>query len=379
MKLRHSTKLIVVAMGATLVSGCSSFSKALNWGDSVWGGSGHNYREQEEQLAEKLEVPPTLVHPKSQQMGLLNGKYSAALAQGGTASDIATLSKADIPSYKAKGIQVKGNLCERWLELDHVNAETVWVGVQKFLRSLGYPIQEANRATGIIRTEYVPRKEVVPLVDVSPLTKLFNSWRPETAEGVMDRFTVHVTVDGKMGKARVLFHHHQVFHTNDGDIDVYKVKPYDPVKELEMLYQSAIFFGANSEQAFKQVAVSAKQMEIVKGTEFAGLILHAPLSEAWAYVQSMVWRADWDVEKVIPERHQMILRLNQQEHKKGFWSSLAFWRSESDLPARVRLTLTPSTDQPGRTELTVSALEGETPLTAEQRKQIFAKLGLLGE
>ncbi len=376
---QFKTRLIAVAVGATMLSGCSSFSKALNWGDSVWGGSGHNYREQEEQLAENLEVPPTLVRPKTQQQGLLNGKYSEALAQGGTASDIATLSKADIPSYKAKGIHVKGNLCERWLELDHASADTVWVGVQKFLRSLGYPVQEANRATGIIRTEYVPRKEVVPLVDVSPLTKLFNSWRPETAEGAMDRFTVHVTVDGKTGKARVLFHHHQVFHSNDGDIDVYRVKPYDPVKELEMLYQAAIFFGANGEQAFKQVAVSAKQMEIVKGSEFAGLILHAPLSEAWAYVQSMIWRADWDVEKVIPERHQLIVRLDGKSEDKGFWSSLAFWRSSSSLPKRVLLTLKPAETQPNYTELTVSALEGESPLTAEQRKQLFAKLGLLGE
>jgi outer membrane protein assembly factor BamC len=373
------TKLLALAVGATVLSGCSSFSKALNWGDSVWGSSDKNYREQEEQLAEKLEVPPTLVRPKSQQMGLLNGKYSEALAKGGTASDIASLSKADIPSYKAKGIHVKGNLCERWLELDNASADNVWVGVQKFLRSLGYPIQEANRATGIIRTEYVPRKEVVPLVDVSPLTKLFNSWRPETAEGAMDRFTVHVTVDGQTGKAKVLFHHHQVFHTDDGDIDVYRVKPYDPVKELEMLYQSAIFFGAKGEQAFKQVAVSAKQMEIVKGSEFAGLILHAPLSEAWAYVQSMIWRADWNVEKVIPERHQLIVRLDEKQEDKSFWSSLAFWRSSANLPKRVLLTLKPAETQPNHTELTVSALEGDAPLTAEQRKQIFAKLGLLGE
>ena len=376
---QFKTRLIVVAIGATLLNGCSSFSKALNWGDSVWSSSESNYREQEEQLAENLEVPPTLVRPRSQETGLLNGKYSEAMAKGGMASDIATLSKADIPSYRAKGINVKGNLCERWLELDQAAADPVWVGVQKFLRSLGYPIQEANRATGIIRTEYVPRKEIVPLVDVSPLTKLFNSWRPETAEGAMDRFTVHVTVDGRTGKARVLFHHHQVFRSDDGDIDVYRVKPYDPVKELEMLYQAAIFFGANGEQAYRQVAVSAKQMEIVKGSEFAGLILHAPLSEAWAYVQSMIWRADWDVEKVIPERHQLILRLGQEKAKKGFWSSLAFWRSDASLPRRILMTLTPVKDAPDRTELTVSALEGDTPLNAEQRKEIFARLGLLGQ
>ena len=370
--------LALLAGGVLSLGGCSSFSKAFNWGDSVWGGK--NYRAQEERLAESLEVPPTLVRPQQQDsLGLLSGKEAGMLQDGHLKSDVAQLSKSDIPAYRAKGVAVKATLCERWLALGDVDANAVWQGVQKFLKTLGYPISEANRATGIIRTGYVARKEIVPLEDVSPLTRLFNSWRPETAEGALDRFVVHVTVDGHTHRAQIRFHHHQVFQTNDGDITVSRVRPYDPVKELEMLYQAAIFFGAAKEQALKQVKVSAHTVEIVQGRELDGLVLHAPMSESWAYLQSMIWRADWKVEKVVPERHEMVLDIGrmEREQKKGFWSSLAFWR-RSDLPEKVILRLK-ATDKPDETLLTVHAPEGASPLNAEDRRRLFAKLGLLGQ
>lgn len=377
--MRMKPLALVLMLGpGFILSGCSSFSKALNLGDSLW--SSDNYRSHEEDLAESLEVPPKLVKPKqNSNLDLLNGRESRLFEQGKLPSQVAQLNKQDIPAYKAKGITVKHTLCERWLALDDVNADSAWEGVQKFLKSLGYPVEEANRATGVIKTEYVARKEVVPMVDVSPLTKLFNKWRPEVAEGALDRFTVHVTVDGQTGQAQIRFHHHQVFQTDDGDVTVSRVKPYDPVKELEMLYQAAIFFGANQEAVLKQVQISAHTKEIVQGEELDGLALHAPMSEAWAYLQSMIWRADWQVEQVLPERHQMVVNLKENKADKGFFSSLAFWRHSSDLPDKVILTLKPLENAQQKTLLTLDVPEGAPPLTAEVKKKIFEKLGLLGE
>ena len=379
MKISTSLKWAFVLAMTTGMSGCSSLSKAFNWGDSVWG-SDRDYRQTEAGLADALDVPPSLVKPRTQDsLALLNAREAAMFEQGKLPSQVAQLSKRDIPSYKAKGVAVRGNLTARWLALEGVSADTVWEGVQRFLRSLGYEIKEANRATGIIRTAYLPRKEIVPMVDVSPLTRLLNKWRPEVAEGAMDRFTVHVTAKGDSRQAQVLFHHHQVFKQSDDNIDVYTVKPYDPVKELEMLYQSAIFFGASKEAALKQVQVSAHTVEIVQGSELRGLKLHAPLSESWAYLQSMIWRADWNVEKVMPERHQMVVNLQPEKEKEGFWSKLAFWRKRNNLPEQVILTLAPLKGQPNMTLLTVDPVEATTPLTADQRKAIFRQLGLLAQ
>ncbi len=373
MKKIQSVALGAVITGMMAASGCSSFSKALNLEDSLWGSD--NYRDRERELAESLEVPPSLVKPKQQgSLALLDGR-----TQGALTSEVASLSEKAIPAYRAKGIRVEATLCERWLSLEQVSADAAWQGVQKFLRTLGYPVKEANRATGIIRTEYVQRKEVVPLVDVSPLRKLFNKWRPEVADGAMDRFTVHVTVDPATQAAQIRFHHHQVFGTDDGDTETYRVRPYDPVKELEMLYQAAVFFGANKEAALKQVRVSAHTVDVVEGQEVDGLVLHAPMSQAWAYLQSMIWRADWQVVSVSPERHEMIVALDKQSENRGFWASLAFWRHDGSLPKRVVLKLAPMKKRAQQTLLRVDVPEGETPLDQKKRLRIFKKLGLLGQ
>ena len=376
--MRPVAVAVLLTMGTLTLSGCSSFSKALNLDDSLWGSG--NYRDQERELAESLEVPPTLVNPQQQgSLALLNNQLITRLGEQAVSSKVAQIRQDAIPAYSAKGVEVKTTLCERWLALEGVNADTAWDGVQKFLKTLGFPIKEANRATGIIKTEYVQRKEVVPLVDVSPLRKLFNKWRPEVADGAMDRFTVHVTVDPETQQAQIRFHHHQVFEVDDGDTEAYYVKPYDPVKELEMLYQAAVFFGAHQEAALKQVKVSAHTVEVVEGQEVDGLILHAPLSQAWAYLQSMVWRADWQVVSVSPERHQMIVKLNAPEEDKSFWSSLAFWRRGDALPEKVVLTLKPLKDESQQTLLRAEASNGATPLDQEARLKIFEKLGLLGQ
>lgn len=374
--MSHKLAGALIVAGVIGLSGCSSFSKALNLEDSTW--STGNYREQEQTLAEALEVPPTLVNPSRQGgMSLFDGQ---GVADGGVSGrQIAQMSDQAIPAYRAKGVEVKSSLCERWLQLSSMPADEVWRGVQQFLKTLGYPIKEANRATGIIRTEYVQRKEVVPLEDVSPLRKLFNKWRPEVADGALDRFTVHVTVNPDTGVSEIRFHHHQVFALDDGDTEQYQVRPYDPVKELEMLYQSAIFFGARKEAALKQVKVTTHKVEIVNGEALDGLVLHAPISEAWAYLQSMIWRADWRVVSVSPERHQMVLSLTGAEQEKGFWSSLAFWKRRDALPERVVLTLEPVKGKPQQSLLRADVPEGEKPLDDQMRRKLFRKLGLLSE
>ncbi len=376
--MRPAAAAALLTLSAFTLSGCSSFSKALNLDDSLWGSG--NYREQERELAESLEVPPTLVKPQQRDsLALLDNQGVTRLGEQITANEVAQIKQDVIPAYKAKGVEVKTTLCERWLALEDVSADTAWEGVQKFLKTLGFPIKEANRATGVIKTEYVQRKEVVPLVDVSPLRKLFNKWRPEVADGALDRFTVHVTVDPKTQEAQIRFHHHQVFEVDDGDTEAYHVKPYDPVKELEVLYQAAVFFGAHQEAALKQVEVSAHTVEVVDGQEVDGLVLHAPLSQAWAYLQSMVWRADWQVVSVSPERHQMVVKLNDQQKDKGFWSAIAFWRSGDGLPDQVVLTLQPLKEKPQQTLLRVEAPDGATPLDQAKRLKVFEKLGLLGQ
>jgi len=93
----------------------------------------------------------------------------------------------------------------------------------------------------------------------------------------------------------------------------------------------------------------------------------------------MIWRADWQVVSVSPERHQMVVRLDGQAEDKGFWSSLAFWRRDNDIPKQVVLQLEPIKDNPQQTLLQVDVPEGETPMDQAARLKVFEKLGLLGQ
>ncbi|MEA3406226.1 MAG: outer membrane protein assembly factor BamC [Pseudomonadota bacterium] len=369
------TKLLplIVAFSFVGLSGCSSIS-------SLMGEEETDYRVNETQLAKNLEMPPNLFHPskKQSQMEVVFQSQQATPAE----------QKATIPTYQVEGVSIQSNLSERWLELDTANSDHVWQSVKRFMTTLGMQVEEERKDIGIIKTGFTKRTELAPLDDVGPLTKLFNSWRPELAEGIYDRFVARVETDEAANKTRVYFHHHMLYSpdTNEeitGD-DRWRVKPYNPVFEAEALYQAMIFFGSNSEVALAQLKTTGKMSEMFEGEqELEGLILHANLSQSWGYLQAMVYRADWQVEQSMPATYDMWVKVPAEARAEGsFISKLAFWKSEDDkveLPEVVLLKLTADEKDSNRTFLTANVKEGESPLTAEKRKYLFEKLGLLGQ
>ena len=368
------TKFLPLLLTFSLVglSGCSSIS-------SLMGSDKTDYRANETQLSKNLEMPPNLFHPskKQSQMEVVFQNQPALAEQ-----------KKTIPTYQMEGVSIQSNLSERWLELDAVNSEQVWDGVKRFLTTLGMSVQEERKDIGIIKTDYTKRTQLVPLDDVGMLTKVLNSWRPELAEGVFDRFIARVETDEDANKTRVYFHHHMLYspETNAAlsGSERWRIKPYDPMMEAEALYQAMIFFGSSSELALAQLNVTGKMTELFEGGQsLEGLILHANLSKSWGYLQAMVYRADWQVEDVMTDRNEMWVKVPETSREEAsFLSKLAFWSSSKDkaqLPERVLMKLTADEENAERTILTVGVKEGGTPLNEAQTKALFEKLGLLGK
>jgi outer membrane protein assembly factor BamC len=197
-----------------------------------------------------------------------------------------------------------------------------------------------------------------------------------------------VETDQAANVTRVYFHHHMVVspETNAelGGDERWRIKPYNPVLEAEALYQAMIFFGSTSDVALAQLKVTGKMSEAFNGhQELEGLVLHATPSQSWGYLQAMVYRADWQVDRSDPDAQILWVKVPDDERQQGgLLSKLAFWKSEGakvNLPETVMLRLQEDEENADRSILSAKAQEGDTPLNEAQRKYLFERLGLLGQ
>lgn len=362
---------LAMTFGTLGLTGCSTINNMF--------GSDDSYRETETKTVKNLEMPPNLFNP-----GKADSQLAPVLQQAQQA--IAKQQAADtIPTFQANGVAIKADLSERWLEMTTIDSEEAWRGVQRYFTNAGFEIAEARRDIGIIKTDYIAREELAPTAaEDGPLTRLFNSWRPEIAKGAYDKFIARVETDKTAGVTRVYINHSEMVapgdrneSLNDGN---WYVRPYSPVLEAQALYQAMVFFGSSSEQALAQLESTQNMVETLDGEEFNGLRFKAGMDESWSYLQAMAYRAGWNVHKTSKGNGTMQLDVpNKVREEEGFLSSLAFWRdrAKTDLPPRVELKLTSADD--GSTTLTAYALEEQEPLTAEQRKYLFESLGLLAK
>lgn len=373
MRITAKTVVISTSLIAMSLSGCSTTSSLF--------GSDSSYRDSEGKVVQNLEMPPNLFNPGKDKSNL-----SLALAQAEQDALAQQDSYDHIPNFKADGLSIQSNLSERWLEIESNNSEEVWSGLKRFFESAGFTVAEERKDIGVMKTKYEQRSELVPLDDVGPLTKLLNSWRPELAEGVYDKYIARVETDVLANKVRIFFSHHMLYSPEANEVrdlgDRWRIKPYSPVMEAQALYQAMVFFGSTSEKALAQLKITEKMVEIVDGEEFQGLSLRADMEKSWGYIQAMVYRANWQMDKVRIAEHKMWIKVPESAKKEdSFLSNLAFWKDsgKADLPDLVELQLTTSEVDSTQTILTVRSTEDNKPLNAQQRRYVFESLGLLAE
>jgi len=370
--MRSNTKLIALALlSTTVLSGCSSIGSLLESDD--------DYRAQDRQIAKELEIPKNLFNPVQ-----AKAQLPAALEQVEIQRQQMAQSQT-IPQFQAEGVAIKSNLSERWLEISNADAATVWDGLKRFFVSSGFSIEQERKDIGIMKTNFQKREAIVPQSEMGPLTRMFNSWRPEMADGVLDKFIVRVE-NADAQTLKVYFNHSMMTNSDmtvvtgeEGEArGNWTLRPYSPVMESEVLYQAMVFFGSSTERAMAQLQTSENRVEVVDGDEFSGVRFKAGIGQSWTYVQAMVYRAGWDVSNVDTDRNTLWVKVPENlRGEESIISKLAFWRDDvsTKLPPVVKLIL--SSDDKQSSTLSASVDEGQTPLTPEQRKYIFDSLGLL--
>lgn len=348
-------KLLLALSLATSLSGCSTVKG--------WFSTSDDYRKNQEKLATKLEMPPNIMEFRTLEQDLLT-------------MEVADLNKVEeVPSYKIDGIKVKSNLSERWLELENLDSKEAWVLMQKFVQGQGFVIDDERLDIGLIETKYLPRQDIAPVeLEEGYLTRLLNKWRPEVAAGVYDKFTVRVEA-GEAAQpglvTRVYFRHHMMLAKNTEETTEWQVRPYDPMLETIALYKAMIFLGATQEVAIAQIE-SANLYEGGKhGDEFSAVVLAANKEEAWQYVQSLIYRANWTVKTQSSTLYQAWLQPQTLNKQSGL--TKIFSKNNDRL---VLLSLESRSD--GKTEVHLQAQADEKPLKPNQKQQIFTELGLLG-
>lgn len=374
MHLSKQVVFISVSLSLLGLSGCSMFQGAENTYQN-------DYRDSESEIVQTLEMPPNLFNP-----GKAKNKLAIATSEQ-VQDQLAEQDDASyIPTFKVDGLSIKSNLSERWLEIDSVDSEQVWFNVKQFLQRFGFTIAEERKDIGVLKTEYLKRTELVPMDDIGLITKALNSWRPELADGIYDKFVARVETDEKSSVTRVYLSHHMLYspEVNEaiGATERWKIKPYRPEMEAQALYQAMVFLGASSQKALAQLKVTEQMVELVEGEELSHLVLRANLDKSWSYLQAMIYRADWQVINTNVAQHELLIEIPDSiKQEKSFLSRLAFWKSsdQQDLPSVVQLKLSSSDDGLDKTNLTVQAIEGDSPLKGSQRRYIFESLGLLAQ
>jgi outer membrane protein assembly factor BamC len=359
-----SKSILSVAILSLLgLAGCSNLGKSFGSGDSVV--SNDNYRVTQDALISPLELPPNFKNP-SRNMDVSNRQLMGQLND--------KLVKNDIPTYQVDGLSIQSNLSERWLHVDKVDSNDLWERLQRFVVAQGFSVEESRKDVGIIRTAFLSRKEIVPKSEISFLTRALNSWREETAKGALDRLTLRVASDGK-GGANVYLRHSMMIEDKDGDMGYWRSRPYHPEFEAEMLYQSMVFLGASMNNAINQVAATEKRLELSLDGEFAGLSLKAGMEESWQFILSLTDRAGFTIVNTDRANGLMSIKLppSKSQSEKGFFAKL--FSSDANEVTDVTLKFK-ANDKDKTTDVTVAATN-EQALTADQRKNVFQRMGVI--
>lgn len=350
----------LVLLSAVTTSGCSSLGKSFGYNDSV--SQDDNYRVTQDALISPLELPPGFQNP-NRNMDVTNRQLMGALND--------KVLKQDIPSFQVAGMSVQSNLSERWLHIDKADANDVWERLQRFVAAQGFSIEDARKDVGVMRTNFLARKEIVPKTELSMLTRVLNSWRAETAQGALDRLTLRVQSD-RRGGLDVFVRHSMVVESGDGGAGSWRSRPYHPEFEAEMIYQALVFLGSSKDKAVQQVAATEKRLESSLNGEFYGLTLKASMEESWQYVLSMSDRAGFTILSSDKANGVMNIKLPTLEQaEKGFLSRM--FSSDDKLVDQITLKFK---TLEGQTDVVPTAIDQQA-LTATQRKQIFQRMGVL--
>ena len=326
MRSRFSAAAALAA--AALVAACSTADTLLNGKPVDYKSSG---------TLPSLEIPPDLTAPGNDNRyavptsgeATLSG-YESQRAQQAGAGDTTVL-----PKYPEMHIARDGS--QRWLVVSDETPEQLWPVLKDFWQANGFLIKLDQPQLGIMQTDWAEDRSKLP--GSMGGFSLQRAIGPLYSTGLRDRFRTRLehTADGK-GTEVYISHQglEEVYKDSDHVTLAWQPRPQDPGLEAEFLRRLMVRLGAKDELARQQVASAASKplAAVSKGTGgVETLTVYEPFDRAWRRVGLALDRVGFTVEDRNRDKGVYYVRYADPEspqgrEKKGFFASLAFWRSD---------------------------------------------------
>ena len=228
---------------------------------------------------------------------------------------------------------------ERWLVVK-ATPEQVWPVVREFWQENGFLIKTENPETGIMETDWAENRAKIPQdVIRNVLGKVLDSLY-STAE--RDKFRTRLEPGKDTGTTDIYISHRGMYEVikggDGGSGTIWEPRPADPGLEAEFLRRLMVRFGVEQSRAKELIAadsspVRAKLTRLADGG--SKLALDDPFDRAWRRVGLALDRVGFTVEDRDRSQGIYYVRYIDPETdvdsnvKKGWFSKLAFWRSNN--------------------------------------------------
>jgi outer membrane protein assembly factor BamC len=313
-----------------------------------------DYKRQRE-ATEDLAVPPNL----------LAGKFDDAMdvpGLGGTATysqyvgerqkrhEMATSGEV-LPEFKDVTLKEQGD--NRWL-LVKATPQQVWPRVVSFWRSQGILLVEQDPTVGVMKTDWIENRAEIRKDFITNVLRKVVGGLYETS--TRDQYRVRIEPGMERGTTDIyLTQRGMVEKLLDNGLSgtestVWEPGPSDPGKEAIMLRRLMVYLGVSEKQAAQSIAQSETTPEttgMARLTQGSGgqpeLVIDQDFPQAWRLTGLALDRVGFAVQD--QDRTQGIYYVRYEsgftpKKKRGFFSRLAFWRSnEVEAVSQYRVKL----------------------------------------
>ena len=288
-----------------------------------------------------LDVPADLsTPPTSERYNVPESSAGSATASeyaDGQGARAAAGPAAVLPPQEKIRVERAGS--QRWLVVD-AEPEALWPVIKEFWQDSGFLIDTDSQQTGIMETDWAENRAKIPdSVIRSLIGKVLDSAYsyPER-----DKYRTRLERGPNPGETEIYISHRgmaQVSVSKDRTSEkvVWQALPADPHLEAEMLSRLAVRLGSRDEQIQAQLkAPEQPKATILKSGELPeALLLVDTFDRAWRRVGLALDRVGFTVEDRDRSKGLYYVRYVDVDaadkgKSEGFWSKMAFWRSDSE-------------------------------------------------
>ena len=345
-------KTLVAVLAASLLAGCSTSSQ-------VFQSKKIDYTTVPT-TAPTLDVPPDLTPIQTDdRYGIPGQDKATTLTQFNQEKQEkpnngipATDHSGVLPAF-GNLVKIESDGTQRWLVVKS-SPDKVWAGLESFWASNGFKLQSDDPKIGIMETQWKDNKTAAPQNFIKHLVgSVMDSL---VSSPVRDQFRVRIERGAEPGTTEIyLFHKgmEEMLNKNNYTGSIWQPLPNNPEIETEYLKKLAVKFGESPEEAD---TVLAKEDTPQKPDEAAGntnashisssaklvpqadggtlLTINEPFDRAWRKIGLALDRSAFTVEDRDRAAGVYFIRYTTDEESgkkngsKGFFSKLAFWRSE---------------------------------------------------